>query len=209
MIIGFDFSINKPAACLFNNGKYSLLSWPFEHQKERAILESAGVKILTREDKKYKDKDSSKKMQWEVENSMYLANLITGSLTYSLSPSDTYIAFEGLSYNSSGNMAIQLGGYKYMLMRYLFDDGILFSHMETYAPITIKKTAGCSQKGKKKEDMIRAFIESGVDLQLRHELKATPEKFQKRTGTWIEHLDDLVDAFWAVETFREKFPHLY
>jgi hypothetical protein len=208
MIIGFDFSINKPAACLFNHGKYSLMSWPFEHQKERKILESAGVEVWTRVDKKYKDKDSSKKMQWEVENSMYLADLIVESLPDDLSK-DWYIAFEGLSYNSSGNMAIQLGGYKYMLMRNLFDETIPFSHMETYAPITIKKTAGCSQKGKKKEDMIRAFIESGVDLQLRHELKATPEKFQKRTGTWIEHLDDLVDAFWAVETFREKNPHLF
>ena len=207
MIIGFDFSINKPAACLFNHGKYNLLSWPFEHQKERAILESAGVKILSREDKKYKDKDSSKKMQWEVNNSMYLSDLIVCSLPEL--NSKTYIAFEGLSYNSSGNMAIQLGGYKYMLMRDLFANDIPFEHMETYAPITIKKTAGCSQKGKKKEDMIRAFIESGVDLQLRHELKTTPEKFQKRTGTWIEHLDDLVDAFWAVETFREKNPHLF
>ena len=28
--------------------------------------------------------------------------------------------------------------------------------------------------------------------------------FKKRTGTWIDHFDDLVDSYWAVETYIAK-----
>ena len=28
-LIGFDFSINKPAACILNDNKYTFISWPY------------------------------------------------------------------------------------------------------------------------------------------------------------------------------------
>jgi hypothetical protein len=118
------------------------------------------------------------------------------------------VVFEGISYASSGNMAIQLGGYKYILMEAFFNEGILFENMTTYAPITIKKTAGCSEKGKGKKEMIDAFIGTGISTPLRNAIETNRLLFQKKTGTWIDHLDDLVDAFWAVETYRVKNPKL-
>ena len=206
MIIGFDFSINKPAACLFNNGKYVFYSWPFDlSEKLKQVYRDAGVNLIDREDIKYRGKDSSEKMRWEVNNSLYLASLIISGLPDG-DAKNWQIVFEGLSYNSSGNMAIQLGGYKYMLMRDLYDECIPFDHMTTFAPATIKKTAGCSKKGMKKADMIKAFIKSGIDIPLRNKLESNPEIFQKKTGTWIEHLDDLVDSYFTVKTFQEKNP---
>jgi len=202
-IIGFDFSINKPAACLYFNGNYTFLSWPFELRDDlKKIYRDAGVNIIDRTDKKYKEKDSSEKMRQEVQNSMYLSELIITNLPDGYTK-DWKIVFEGLSYNSAGDKAIQLGGYKYILMKDLFDEGIPFANMTTYAPITIKKTAGCSKKGMKKADMINAFMHfSSCDLA--QAINSNPSLFKKRTGTWIDHLDDLVDAYWAVETYLAK-----
>lgn len=202
-IIGFDFSINKPAACLYNNGKYTFYSWPFElSDRIVKIYRDSGVNLIDRTDKKYKGKDSSEKMRWEVSNSMYLSDLIISTLPDG-DIKKWKIVFEGLSFNSSGNMGIQLGGYKYMLMRDLFDNCVSFENMTTYAPITIKKTAGCSEKGKTKKDMIDAFIKTST-CDLAKIISSNTALFQKKTGSWIDHLDDLVDSYWAIQTYLEK-----
>jgi hypothetical protein len=202
-ILGFDFSINKPAACFYNHGEYHFYSWPFElSEKLKKIYRDAGVNLIDRIDQKYKNKDSSEKMRWEVENAVYLSELIIWSLPKGGWINNAPVVFEGISYASTGNMAIQLGGYKYILMKALYDEGVPFENMTTYAPITIKKTAGCSEKGKTKKDMIDAFIHTSCPLA--QIIFSNPSLFKKKTGTWIEHLDDLVDSYWAVETYLAK-----
>lgn len=204
-IIGLDFSINKPAACLYFNNDYKFISWPFGlSEKIKDIYIESGVDIIERTDKKYVGKDSSEKMRWEVNNAIYLSQLIVTSLPEGDYMKDLQVVFEGISYGSSGNMAIQLGGYKYILMKEFFDELVPFENMTTYAPISIKKTANCAKKGMGKKEMIDAFIATGIDIPLRNAIEKDPSKFQKKTGTWIDHLDDLVDAYWAVETFQNK-----
>jgi len=202
-ILGFDFSINKPAACLYSHGRYSFYSWPFGlSDKLKKIYRDASVNLIDRTDEKYKGKDSSQKMRWEVENSMYLSELIISTLPDEGWLYSAPIVFEGLSFNSKGDKAIQLGGYKYILMKALYDKGVPLENMTTYAPITIKKTAGCSKKGMTKKDMIDAFMHTSCPLA--QAIFSNPSLFQKKTGTWIEHLDDLVDAYWAVQTYLDK-----
>ena len=202
-IIGLDFSINKPAACIYDGEKYEFMSWPFGLTYEIEIFKEADVLILDREDEKYKGKDSSKKMQWEVSNSRYLANEIVSAVLNGKDCRETQIVFEGISYASSGNMAIQLGGYKYVLMNNFYDEEVPFENMTTYAPITLKKTAGASKKGMGKKEMIDSFLNEN-DNYLSKAINRNPKRFQKKTGKWIEHLDDLVDAYWAVRTYLEK-----
>lgn len=204
-IIGFDFSINKPAACIYENNSYQFISWPFGlSEKIKNIYKESGVSIIERTDEKYKEKDSSKKMRWEVSNARYLSDLIISGLPDG-NVKDWKIVFEGLSFASSGNMAIQLGGYKYILMNNLFDIGIPFENMTTYAPITIKKTAGCSKKGMTKKDMIDAFVASSCDHPLKYAIQNNKELFMKKGGkNYIDHLDDLVDSYWAIQTYLEK-----
>lgn len=203
-IIGLDFSINKPAACIYKDGKYDFMSWPFGlSEKLKNIFKEAGVMIFDREDEKYKGKDSSEKMRWEVDNAIYLSNEIVLGVMPGSDYKDYHVVFEGISYASTGNMAIQLGGYKYILMKAFWDEDIPFEHMTTYAPITLKKTAGASKKGMGKKEMIDAFVDR-KDNFLSKAISKNPEAFQKKTGNWIDHLDDLVDAYWAVQTYLEK-----
>lgn len=201
-IIGIDFSMSKPAACVYINRQYSFYSWPKELSiKNENAFKNVGVNIFKRIEVPNKDI-----VKYDIINSDILSNLIIKTLIPFLDE-ETDIAFEGSSFASRGNVTLSITAWRYILI-YKLSKIVSIDNIFHYSPITIKKTAGCSQKGKKKEDMIRAFIESGVDLQLRHELKTTPEKFQKRTGTWIEHLDDLVDAYFTVETFLLKNPGL-
>jgi hypothetical protein len=202
-IIGLDFSINKPAACIYKDGKYDFMSWPFGLTYEVEIYKDAGVMIFDRTDVKYKGKDSSEKMRWEVGNSRYLAEEIVGCTLTGPDFIDYQIVFEGISYASTGNMAIQLGGYKYVLMNKFHDEEVPFENMTTYAPITLKKTAGASKKGMGKKEMIDSFLKENDNF-LSQAINKKPEKFQKKTGTWIEHLDDLVDSYWAIRTYLEK-----
>ena len=157
-----------------------------------------------RTDDKIKGDTVSDKLRYEVRNSKYLANLILDSIFPYIENEDdknVHIAFEGLSYGSSGDVVLQLGGYKYILMDTL-SQFIPLENMHTYAPTTIKKTAGCSKKGMGKSEMIEAFMLSPT-LFSKH-LRDHRDRFKTRFGNWIGHLDDIIDAYWVLETLKDK-----
>ena len=203
-IIGFDFSINKPAACVFHNNNYHFYGWPYEPQKKLPQLyRDANVHILERTDDKIKGDNVSSKMRYEVKNARYLAELILDDLSMFLNK-DTYIGFEGMSYGSSGDVVLQLGGYKYMIMDVL-SKNVPLENMFTYAPTTVKKTAGCSKRGLGKHAMIEAFVASPCDHALKHAIRKDKHLFMKKGfKNYVDHLDDLVDAYFVLETLREK-----
>ncbi|NMC60404.1 MAG: hypothetical protein GYA51_13625 [Candidatus Methanofastidiosa archaeon] len=200
-LIGFDFSINKPAACILKNERYYFISWPYGlSESNKNTYKDAPILLVERTDDKDKGDNVSEKLRYEVENSKYLAKLILNSISPFIDD-ETYLAFEGLSYGSSGDVVLQLGGYKYILMDVL-SDRVSLDNMYTYAPITIKKTAGCSKKGQKKADMIEAFKNAPTEFS--DYLKRNEEEFKTKKGNWLVHLDDIVDAYWTLETLREK-----
>jgi len=198
-LIGVDFSIAKPAACAFDGKNYIFYSW-VKNLSDRLmdLYKGAGIEIRKRDHFEMNDL-----VRNDLINANILSDLIIGDLKNYMSNSTIFI-FEGASFASKGNQLISLTAWRYILMQRLFNAGVKWENMTTYAPITIKKTAGCSEKGKTKKEMIDAFIASGKEIPLRNALARDPSLFQKKTGTWIDHLDDLVDAFWAVETYREK-----
>lgn len=206
-ILGFDFSINKPAACLLINNKYHFYSWvSVLPDRISEIYRNSGINFAFRENHIKEKSDSSSSMNFEIANSEYLAKLIVSSLPEDLDRKATSIAIEGLSFSSTGNVILQLGGYRYILMKELRDNGFSLDRIFTYAPISIKKTAGCSKRGMKKKDMIDSFMNNTahLDIPFRDYIKNNETLFRKKTGNWIDHLDDLVDAFWAVRTHIEK-----
>jgi len=203
-IIGFDFSINKPAACVWSNNTYHFYGWPYQPQKKLPQLyKDVNVHIIDRIDDKEKGDNVSSKMRYEVKNARYISELIFNSLNLFLSK-DTYIGFEGLSYGSSGDVVLQLGGYKYMIMD-VFSQIVPLENMFTYAPATVKKTAGCSKRGLGKHAMIEAFMNSKCEHGLRDILNKDKESFMKKgLKNYVDHLDDLVDSYWVLKTLQDK-----
>jgi hypothetical protein len=203
-IIGFDFSINKPAACVFSDNKYYFYLWPYElSDKYSEIYKKAGVNVINRIDDKNKGESLSSKMRYEVSNARYLVNLITETLLPHINK-DTYLVFEGLAYASKGDVVLQLGGYKYKLMDRL-SELVPFDNMFTYSPITVKSIAGCAKQTMGKKEMINQFIKIGPICKFRLSLFERSEEFHKKGGiSWIDNVDDLVDSYWVLETFRKK-----
>lgn len=204
-IIGVDFSINKPAACIWSKSLgYKFYGWPYGLQKKLPeIYKNAGVTIIERTEDKDKGPDVSSKMRYEVQNAQTLSAVIVGALKLYLN-STTLIGFEGLSFGSKGDVVLQLGGYKYMIMSAL-SEFVPLKNMYTYSPITVKKTAGCSKKGMNKNDMIESFILNSEPNSLKTALREDREKFMKKGGkNYIDHLDDIVDSYFVLETVRDK-----
>jgi len=203
-IVGFDFSINKPAACLLKNNIYSFISWPYNlSDKILKVYRDAGINIVPRTDDKLKGDDASKQMRYEVKDAIYLAELITETLKNDLN-NETLIVFEGLSFGSPGDIGLQLSSYKYILMDRL-SIYVPFENMYTYSPLTIKSTAGCSKRGMKKGDMIESFIQNSKPNSFNDVLKNNVISFKKKKSeNWIDHLDDLIDSYFAIETLLLK-----
>jgi len=208
-LIGFDFSINKSAACVFHNNEYIFYGWPYNLKQEFSnLFNESGVNIIERTDDKEKGDNISMKMRYEIKNSVYLAKLITSSLQFYLNR-NTYLAFEGLSYASSGDVVLQLSSYKYMLMNEL-SQYIPLENMFTYSPITVKSTAGCAKKGMGKMEMINTFISNHeIDAVFRFNLLNKSEQFQiigkrNKKMSWIPLVDDLVDAYFVLQTLKKK-----
>lgn len=203
-IIGADFSIKKPAVCIYDGKNYSFISWPHElSPKIVNLMRESGVNVIDRTDVRTKENDVSEKMRNEVRNAMYLAKLICDTLAPHLT-TDTAISFEGLSYGSSGDAQLQLSSYKYMLMAEL-SKRVPLENMFTYSPISIKSVAGCSKKGMTKSDVIESFLVNSNETVFANEVRKNRTAFKKKNSeNWVDHLDDIVDSYWVTETLRVK-----
>lgn len=207
-IIGIDFSLTKPAACVWDDSQktYHFIGWPREDHispKRKEIYRDHGVIIAEREDEKNPFKESSAKMRQDINNSQFLASDMVYHLEEWLDD-DTIISFEGFAFGSTGDAVLQLSGYKYILMDRLAKY-VPLKNMYTYAPITLKKTAGCSKKGMGKKEMISSFLENEPQLGFVQSIKDNPDLFMKKGHkNYIELLDDLIDGYWALQTFKEK-----
>ena len=209
-IFAFDFSMNKPAmACLIEN-ELSFYIWPLSIDKvAQEKLGSCDINIVNRKLNPIKDKslNESELIIEHVTRSTNLAKLIVGTILkiirpYNYNIDDIIIANEGFAFAAKGDAALDLSGYKYILMKELIDNG--FSNFKTYSPITIKSTAGCAKKGMKKDDMITALGNEDNDLHLFiHTIRDHNDILKKKTS-YVMCVDDLADAYWCLKTVVKK-----
>ena len=209
-IFAFDFSMNKPAmACLIEN-ELSFYIWPLNIDKvAQEKLDSCDINIVNRKLNPIKDKslNESELIIEHVTRSTKLAKMIVGTILkiirpYNYNIDDIIIANEGFAFAAKGDAALDLSGYKYILMKELIDNG--FSNFKTYSPITIKSTAGCAKKGMKKDDMITALGNEDNDLHLFiHTIRDHNDILKKKTS-YVMCVDDLADAYWCLKTVVKK-----
>ena len=150
-IIGIDFSITKPAACIYDptRNDYVFYAWPRADsisEKRIKLYKDNDIRVSDRrEDVKNPHSESTLKMRFAFENAIYLADMISTDMSWAINP-ETVFSFEGFSFASSGDAVLQLAGYRYILMERLLKNIGSTENLYSYAPISIKKTAGCSKK---------------------------------------------------------------
>lgn len=209
-IFAFDFSMNKPAMCCLIENKISFYTWPLKNDNvTNQKLTSCDVIVIDRGLEPIKDKslDESQLILEHVSRASNLAKFIVHDILEILEPynyniEDVIIANEGFAFAAKGDAALDLSGYKYILMKELIDNG--FKKFKTYSPITIKSTAGCAKRGMGKEDMITALGKEDNDLHLFiHTIWGHNEILRKKTA-YIHCVDDLTDAYWCLKTVVKK-----
>lgn len=211
-IFAFDFSMNKPAMSALINGKLSFYVWASDiDNKAYEILKDCGINVVNRNLPKMKDGEFNEHtlILEHIKRSTDLAKMILETIKEILekeSPETSYedviISNEGFAFSAKGDAALDLSGYKYILMYTLINAG--FKNFRTFSPITLKKTAGCSKKGLGKDAMINALAneEKGthplIDI-----IRENPEFLKKKTA-FVMCTDDIADSYWCLKTTIDK-----
>lgn len=208
-LIAFDFSMAKPAMAALINNKLYFYVWPMNiDSKTVSILEAANIYVRNRQlpEMSTKTFDENTLICEHVTRAANLADMIVDDIKALLSYNSCeeyspIIANEGLAFSASGNVVLDLSGYKYILMHKLISEG--YTNLRTYSPIAIKSTAGCAKKGMKKEDMINKLKEEYDIHQFIHLLKEDEQALKKKTA-FVKCVDDLTDAYWCLKTIVKK-----
>lgn len=209
-IISFDFSINKPAMCIYHNNKLYFYTWPLNiDNKSIEILKQCDVNVYNRNLQPINKKqyDSNSLVYEHVKRSSLLTNLIINDIMsfikfHNIDKNNIIISSEGLSYASNGDATLNLAAYKQVLLTKLYENNLV--NIKTYSPITIKATAGKSKKGEgSKTSMIDAIKEEEKNHKF-IEILSTNDNLLKKKTAYIQTVDDLVDAYWCLKTTLKK-----
>ena len=213
VLIGFDFSMNKPAATIYFRGQYYHYFWPLKiTNKQQKMYEDADVSIVNRNMSSVDTKtvENSQLVLIHTIRSTDLANLIINDIDelitnkFELTDYELYVCSEGLSYASKGDATLNLATYKGVLLSKIYEHyGDHLTRLYTYSPITLKATAGCSSKEDRadKTKMIKKYIAQNNDIKLR---LCLANGCMKAKTNYIAGIDDLVDSYWALKTMMQK-----
>lgn len=204
-IFAFDFSCNKPAMTSYINDVVDFYVWPsYIDDKSYDRLTSCGVNIFNRNLETIKEKSLNQHelILEHVDRAINLSEIILQAIDKlvednNIKKDEVVIANEGFAFSAKGDAALQLAGYKYILMEALKNHG--YKNLKTYSPITIKKTADCSKKGLGKDAMIEAMGRQIVDHHLISVLHDNPDYLKKKSN-YVLCMDDIADSFWNLKT---------
>lgn len=209
ILIGFDFSINKPAMTVLYNNKYYHYFWPNKiNKKQEKAYNDANVVVYNRliTPVTKNNYEISELVITHTIRSIELCNRIISDIDSLIKSFDIssnyklYICSEGLSFASKGDATLNLATYKGVLLSKIYEhfkDHL--SGLYTYSPITIKATAHCSDKESRsdKTKMIKKYIQENNDIEMRKQLKQGKLIGKKN---YITGIDDIVDSYWALQT---------
>ena len=213
VLIGFDFSMNKPAATIYFRGQYYHYFWPLKiTNKQQKMYEDADVSIVNRNMSSVDTKtvENSQLVLIHTIRSTDLANLIINDIDdlitnkFELTDYELYVCSEGLSYASKGDATLNLATYKGVLLSKIYEHyGDHLTRLYTYSPITLKATAGCSSKEDRADitKVIKKYIAQNNDIKLR---LCLANGYMKAKTNYIAGIDDLVDSYWALKTMMQK-----
>jgi Holliday junction resolvasome RuvABC endonuclease subunit len=210
--IGFDFSMNKPAATIYFNKHVYFYFWPLNMTKpQREAFSKSGIRVTDRNlpSIKTKETDSSQLTLIHTIRSTELANMIIKNIdelieSFNLSDDyDLYVCSEGLSMASKGDATLNLATYKGVLLSKIYEHYPNLKRLFTYAPNTLKSTAGCAVKAlsKDKINMIKSFMKENINSPFKTSLI---DGTLKAEISYYPGVDDICDSYWAFKTMIKK-----
>jgi len=218
-IIGIDFSIKFPSACItndFKNFKFislvntnniSIIHKKFLIDAQKA-LPDFNIKFSEGVPKKeeYYITERNKLLNYSL-LSKNMVNLIKEHIGTIDSNDIPLLAIEGTSFNSKGSYAFELPAASMLFKNNMYENVLLknINNYFVFPPANLKQAIGC--KGNAKKDIIfKQFLDDpGIDaikdtkfykfLKLN---KDNPRVFNNKTGLVASPWNDLIDAYLAV-----------
>lgn len=214
ILLGFDFSINKPACTMYHAGEYSFFVWPHKTPAGHMFRYlTSGVTIIDRGDDACHVRENSVMTFSHIQRASALADLIFSTLESrirhkGLENQDIYLASEGLSFGSTGASALDLATYKGIFLNRMWKGfGPRLKGIYTYPPATIKKIAGCTSKKehRDKNSVIRSFLKEGIELNGNMFYRdMVADRFLNKNQNYVICCDDIVDSYFATKTMMVK-----
>ena len=222
ILIGFDFSINKPACTMVwkdneNIIHHLFMIWPLKLTKhENEIYSSIGDVVLKNRNMdsiNTKELSSSKLTLLHTKRSSSLSAMIVSDMeseimkikNINVGKDKLYVCSEGLSFASMGNASLNLATYKAVLMSDLYRQ-LKTENIYTFSPLSIKSVAGCARKkdAGEKEAMISAFMKQKDFKSPFRNMLINENKSMRAKKNYIHCVDDIADSYWAVRTMHDK-----
>lgn len=201
--IGIDFSINSPAICIENNEEFKFFGIVRGKQTKVSKFASDYLNGISGFEISYINEmpniEYSSNEFEKIKDAKIIVDRIINIIKNNAKGEIIKIGIEGFSYGSTGNKFAEIVGYSYLLRNALFENGYIFY---IYAPSTIKKIAG---KGNfNKEQMIDSFFKYKKPNNLNKIFTDEFKKIMKPSKKWLKPFEDMVDAFFIVETLKNK-----
>ena len=224
VLLGFDYSLNKPAATIMvgDGNTPHFFIWPLSLTAPE-IAKYSEIGDLTVHNRNLdsisKGKKSKEKLVesdltlMHTRRSLDLARMVVDDVReyvrgcgYDMCNVSLYVCSEGYSFASKGNATLDLATYKGVLLSEIyrnFHDCI--ECFGTYSPISIKSVAGCADKAHRADKlaMIKAFITQVLPSRSEFQEGLRSGELKAKTN-YISCVDDIVDSYWAVRTMRVK-----
>lgn len=209
ILIGCDFSVNKPALSLLKDGTLKFFFFPLSLTKKEeemwAAVEDVECTSRNLESMSTKDYTSSSLAKEHIARAVSLSDMIVRRLEKEIggiSSDQVFFSSEGLSFGSFGDATLNLATYKGIFLSKLYEV-LKIENMFTYSPITIKATANCAkrEKSKNKLCMIEAFAAESLSSDFRS--KVADGSLKSKTN-FIHGTDDIVDSYWCLKTMQAK-----
>jgi hypothetical protein len=212
-IVGIDFSLNSPAACVYENGTYHFISY-FNYPKEefKAPIRKAfelhdkfmntDIAECVMYNRKVTSKDFAKRESEKMFDAEQISTMLVGNLVNNFDITD--FALEGFSYGSKGNSFIDMIVYNSFLRQKLISTYGLDA-FNIFQPSAVKKLAG---KGNcDKLYMINAFKNNVLEDPC---LEKNPFWLWIQDKEYLDKkkipkpLDDMCDSYFIVRSLKDK-----
>lgn len=204
--VGIDFSINSPAFCCYNNGKYTWGSITRSDRDKASYMKSTKKPFFVLSNNEdfvlhfmYRTDlptDYTKKERAKMLYYSEIVDLLWSSILEIMGEGEFSVAMEGLSFSSNGNSLIDIS-MATALLRDKMIKHIGVNNFYVFSPTSIKKFAG---KGTLKKDELYSQLSRIKD---ETNLENFSTILESNKSEWItpakavnKPIDDLVDSTW-------------
>lgn len=210
-IIGFDFSINFPAACISHDFKTfkwvavtnTKLSKAYLHFLEGINLEFPDIHIVNLGEKNNKGLSYSDTERKKLQNQLLLVNTLIDTVLTKVSQKPIIVGIEGFAYGAKGNSLVDIvqttGVLKKTIADRLLDNNL--AGLFIFSPSELKNAIGAKGNANK-FDVFNQFIEDPkIEAAKDSALAKCLNKYRTELVTSSEiksPFPDLVDSYLSV-----------